>query len=129
MLRTILGISEPISTSRLLAVEKQLMIAYGGQSRLKAIARLSLTCAEKARLIRATPLAAAKYGTPAAHVGTASACALRTAVVDAIGPETTKRCPCRTLEFNSHGDDLDPEIIIGIEKLSFSGGSWQRIPR
>ena len=87
---------------------------------VKAIARLPLTCAEKAKLIRATPLAAAKYGTPAAHVGTASACALRTAVVDAIGPKTTKRCPCRTLEFNSHGDDLDPEIVFGIEKFIIS---------
>ena len=67
---------------------------------VKAISRLPLSYAEKARLIRATPLAAAKYGTPAAHVGTASACALRAAVVDTVGSKTTKRCPCRTLEFN-----------------------------
>ena len=38
-------------------------------------------------------------------------------MVDAIGPKTTKRCPCRTCEFNSHGDDLDPEIVFGIEKF------------
>ena len=84
---------------------------------VKAIGRLPITYAEKARLIRATPLAAAKYGTPAAHVGTASACALRAAVVDTIAPHTTKRCPCRTLEFNSHGDDLDPEVVFAIEKF------------
>ena len=78
---------------------------------------MPITYAAKARLIRATPLAAAKYGTPAAHVGTASACALRAAVVDTIAPRTTKRCPCRTLEFNSHGDDLDPEVVFAIEKF------------
>ena len=83
----------------------------------KSIARLPITYAEKARLIRVPPLAAAKYGTPAAHVGTASACALRAVVVDTIGPRTTKRCPCRTLEFNSHGDDLDPEVVFAIEKF------------
>ena len=36
---------------------------------VKAIARLPLSYEIKAKLIRATPLAAAKYGTPAAHVG------------------------------------------------------------
>ena len=84
---------------------------------VKAIARLPITYAEKARLIRATPLAAAKYGTPAAHVGSASACALRAAVVDTIGPRTTKRCPCCTLDFNSHGDDFDLEVVFAIEEL------------
>ena len=63
------------------------------------------------------PLAAAKYGTPAAHVGNASYCAFRAAVVDALGPKTTNRCPCRTFEFNSHGEDLDPEIVFSIEKF------------
>ena len=50
-------------------------------------------------------------------MGNASYCALRAAVVDAIGPKTTKRCPCRTFELNSHGEDLDPEIVFIIEKF------------
>ena len=84
---------------------------------VKAIARLPLSYEIKAKLIRATPLAAAKYGTPAAHVGNASYVAFRAALVDAIAPKTTKRCPCRTFECNSHGDDLDPEVVFGIEKI------------
>ena len=84
---------------------------------VKAISRLPLPYELKAKLIRATPLAAAKYGTPAAHVGNASYCVFRAALVDALGPTTTKRCPCRTFEFNSHGDDLDPEVVFSIEKF------------
>ncbi len=62
------------------------------------------------------PLAVAKYGTPVAHVGSTSLCVFRAAVVDAMAPKTTKRCPCRTFEFNSHGDDLDLEVVFAIEK-------------
>ena len=83
---------------------------------VKAIARLPLSYEIKAKLIRATPLAAAKYGTPVAHVGNASYCAFRAAVVDALGPKTTKRCSCRTFEQSSHGEDLDLEIVFSVEK-------------
>ena len=72
---------------------------------------------DKTKLIRATPLAAAKIGTPAAHVSNASFCAFRAAVVGAIEPKTSKRCPCRTFEFHSHGDDLDPDIVFSSEKF------------
>ena len=84
---------------------------------VKAISHLPLPYEIKTKLIRATPLAAAKYGTPAAHVGNASYVAFRAALVGAIAPKTTKRRPCRTFEFNSHGDDLDPEVVFGIENV------------
>ena len=57
---------------------------------VKAIARVPLSYEIKAKPMRATPLAAAKYGTPAAHVGNASYVAFRAALIDAIAPKTTK---------------------------------------
>ena len=83
----------------------------------KTIGRLPISYKHRANLIRAKVLSAAKYGTPASHVGGASLCALTTAIMDAICPHTTRRNACRVFEFNSHGPDVDPDIIFGIEKF------------
>ena len=56
-------------------------------------------------------------GAQVVHVGGASLCALTAAIVDAIAPVTTKRSACRTLGPNSHGTDVDPEVVIDIEKF------------
>jgi hypothetical protein len=62
-------------------------------------------------------LSAATYGTQSATVGGASLGAFPTAILDAICPATTRRNVCRVFEFNSHGSDVDPDIVFGIEKL------------
>ena len=49
--------------------------------------------------------------------GGASLVALTAAIVDAITPKTTKRNACRVFEVNSHGTDVDPEIVIAVEKF------------
>ena len=49
------------------------------------------------------------------HGGGASLCALTVAIIDAIAPATTKRNACRIFEFNSHGTDVDPEVVIAVE--------------
>ena len=55
--------------------------------------------------------------TQAVHVGGASLSALTTAIMDAVCPKTTKRNACRVFELNSHGTDVDPEVVFGIEKF------------
>ena len=39
--------------------------------------------------------------------------------MDAIAPTSTRRNACRVFEFNSHGTDVDPDIVFGIEKFVF----------
>ena len=81
------------------------------------VGRLPIPYKQRANLIRASVLSAAKYGTQAVHVGGASLGALTTAIMDAIAPTTTRRNACRVFECNSHGMDVDPDIVFGIEKL------------
>ena len=72
---------------------------------------------EKAKAIRTTILPGALYGTEPVKCNAQELQALRSAIVDAIGPRSTRRCMAMVFEACSAGGDLDPMVQQLVRKV------------
>ena len=83
----------------------------GAADATRKLARIPLTKAKRASIIRISILPAALYGSEVAEASKKSMGKLRAAIEDTIGPRGTKRSTALTFEVCSGmGKDLDPTV-------------------
>ncbi len=83
------------------------------------LARLPITKARKAHIIRTNILPAALYGSEVAEGSKKAMQALRASIANAIGPRSVRRSPAMTFESCSgKGKDLDPMVQRLVRKVT-----------
>ena len=90
----------------------------GATNTVEKIARLPFTTKVKATLIRMAAFAKAFYGIEAAPCTTTRLSKLRTAVINAIGPNNLLRSPAMVFIAATDGDDLDPVAQVAFLRLT-----------
>jgi ribonuclease HI len=73
---------------------------------------------DKEMIVRCNILPAALYGCESAHINQSALQALRSAIADAVGPKSVRRCVDATFVFTSCAKDLDPLTHILYNRIA-----------
>ena len=87
----------------------------------KAVRRLGympISSKDKELMIRCNILPAALYGCEAAYVSQTELQHLRSAIADAIGPKSVRRCIDTTFAYTACSKDLDPSTHIMYNRVA-----------